>query len=759
MEKIEILPWDNHFNTGIQEIDIQHQKLVSILNHLATNITYKANRDELNLILDELTQYTLYHFETEEKIWQKYLLGDSLEIEHQNIHQEFIETVISFREKLNSSSLDKLATEILSFLARWITVHILQSDRYLAHIILALEEGSSLEYAKGLAETKVSELTLILIDIILASYRKLSTNNLHLINEIQKRRQKEEKLQLAASVFTHAREGIFITDSNNTIIKVNDTFSLITGYSKKEIIGKKPSILHSKRQTKIFYTQMWQSLEKHGFWSGEIWNRRKNGEIYPEMLTISVVYAHTGEVKNYVALFSDITTTKLHQKQLEHIAHYDALTNLPNRMFLAKRLSQALNHAQKNSLSVAVAFIDIDGFKEVNDLYGHNIGDKLLIKLSIQMQQTLRKNDIIARIGGDEFVVVLTDLDTIQNAYHVLNRLLLAIAKPIFIDNLTLKITASIGLSISDTQNNQDGDQLIRQADQAMYQAKQLGKNQYYVFDIEKDSAIYLQHANVEEIRKAIKNQEFVLYYQPKIDMLTAKVIGVEALIRWNHPLRGLIYPKDFLPIIENDVLSIALGEWVIDTALSQIEIWQSMGLSLSISVNINAIQLQQKEFVSQLEELLAKHPTVEADFLELEILETSAIEDIVQVSNIMNRCLALGVKFALDDFGTGYSSLSYLKRLPAKMIKIDQVFIRDMLDDCDDLAIVKGIIGLSKAFDRNVIAEGVESIEHGKALIEIGCTLAQGYGISKAIKASEIPQWIISWKSNSKWNQLIKKI
>jgi len=757
MENLEILPWDNNFNTGIYEIDIQHQKLVLILNHLATSITYKAHKGELNHILDELTQYTIYHFQTEEKIWQSYFGGDSSEIEHKKIHQEFIDKVLFFREELNNSSIDSVAKEILDFLAQWLTSHILESDRYLAYIVLAIQEGASVEDAKKVAKVQIGDLTLTLIKILLSSYRQLSTNNINLINEIQKRRQKEEKLQLAASVFTHAREGILITDAHNIIISVNKTFSLITGYSQEEALGKKPDILRSNKQNKKFYAKMWDSLKKDGFWSGEIWNCRKNGELYAQMLTISVVYTDMGQIKNYVALFSDITASKLHQKELQHTAHYDALTNLPNRILLAQQLSQALLDTQKSNLLIAVAFIDIDRFKEVNDLYGHNIGDELLIRLATRMQQTLRKHDIIARIGGDEFVVVFTDLVTIEDTHPILSRLLATISKPLFINNISLNITASIGLSFSHSYDKKDGDQLIRQADQAMYQAKQLGKNRYYLFDEEKACAIYLQHANIQEIKEALKNQEFVLYYQPKIDMLQGKVIGVEALIRWQHPRRGLLYPKDFLPVIEKDILSISLGEWVIATALAQIESWNNMGLTLPISVNINALQLQQKEFASRLEELLAEYPSVEAHFLELEILETSAIEDIVQVSNIMNRCLTLGVKFALDDFGTGYSSLSYLKRLPAHIIKIDQIFVRDMLEDCDDLAIVKGIIGLSQAFGRDVIAEGVESREHGKALIEIGCKLAQGYGISKAIEASKIPQWILSWESDSKWQELIE--
>ena len=754
MQKIDIFPWDDNFNTGIEVIDTQHRQLVLILNRLATNIAYESNKDKLSTIFDELVDYTLYHFQTEEAIWHKYFPKNSLEIEHQAVHQKFIDTVQHFKAELHTRSMGELVEEVLSFLGRWLASHILESDRYMAYIVLALQEGFSLNDAKAHAREKMSELTLVLIDIVLSRYHALSSNTQHLMREMQERQEKEKKLQLAASVFTHAREGIFITDANNKIIEVNDTFTLITGYEREEVLGKNPRFLHSGKQDPKFYAEMWKSLAEKDYWSGEIWNRRKSGEEYVEMLTISAILDDTGKVRNYVALFSDITMVKEHQSQLEHIAHYDVLTNLPNRVLLADRLSQALLNSQRNN--VAVAFIDIDGFKEINDTHGHNMGDDLLVALSVRMQHALREGDTLARVGGDEFLVILVDLKNPEDCKPVLERLLLAASEPVLIDGLSIRVSASIGLSSSVPNGSTDGDQLIRQADQAMYQAKQSGKNCYHVFDLEKDSAINIQRESIEHIKAALDNREFVLYYQPKVNMTTGEVIGVEALIRWQHPEHGLIPPIEFLPIIEDHTINIELGEWVIDTALSQIEAWKAVGLDIPISVNVSALQLQQTNFVSRLEELLAAHTTVEPHFLELEILETSAIGDIVQVSTVMDRCLNLGVRFALDDFGTGYSSLTYLRRLPANLIKIDQVFVRDMLIDPDDLAIVEGVVGLAKAFGREVIAEGVETIEHGKALLQIGCELAQGFGIARAMRASDIPEWIVSWKPDTMWSEFV---
>lgn len=399
---------------------------------------------------------------------------------------------------------------------------------------------------------------------------------------------------------------------------------------------------------------------------------------------------------------------------LEHIAHYDALTHLPNRVLLADRMQQAMLHNQRSGESLAVAFLDLDGFKAINDQYGHGVGDKLLITLARRMKAVLRESDTLARIGGDEFVVVLTQLKSSTDCEPMLKRLLEAAAEPVQLDERVLEVSASIGVTIY-PQDGVDAEQLLRHADQAMYLAKQAGKNCYHLFDVAQDVAVKHKRENLEHIRIALRNEEFVLYYQPKVNMRTGAVIGAEALIRWQHPERGLLPPASFLPVIENHLLSVELGEWVIATALSQMAEWQAQGMDIPISVNVGALQLQQTNFANRLEELLFLEPDANPKNLELEILETSALEDINQVSTAIHACQALGVSFALDDFGTGYSSLTYLKRLPAELLKIDQSFVRDMLDDNDDLAIIQGIIGLATAFHRHVIAEGVETVAHGK--------------------------------------------
>ena len=572
--------------------------------------------------------------------------------------------------------------------------------------------------------------------------------------QMRQRERADEQLRLAANVFAHAAEGITITGLDGTIIDVNDAFCRITGYSRDEVLGKNPNILSSGKQDKAFYADMWHNLVQHGQWHGEVWNRRKDGEVFAEMLTISTVRNAAGKPEQYVALFSDVTASKRHQSQLEHIAHFDALTNLPNRVLLSDRMRQAMAQTQRRGEMLAMACIDLDGFKHINDLHGHEVGDQVLVALAQRMKPMLREGDSLARLGGDEFAAVLVDLETLADSVPMLTRLLDAAAQPLELGELTLVVSASIGVTFYPQAEDVDADQLLRQADQAMYQAKLAGKNRYHVFDNEQDRSVRGHHESLDRIRQALLRKEFVLHYQPKVNMRTGQVVGAEALIRWQHPERGLLTPAVFLPVIEDHPLSIAVGDWVIDTALGQMTQWRAAGLRLPVSVNIGARQLQDPLFVSKLATQLAAHPSVPPTDLELELLETSALEDVVRVSKVIEACKQHGVQFALDDFGTGYSSLTYLKRLPVGLLKIDQSFVRDMLDDPDDLAILDGVIGLARAFGRRVIAEGVETIEHGEMLLQLGCEHAQGYGVARPMPADRIPAWASSWQPDVLWKQ-----
>jgi diguanylate cyclase (GGDEF)-like protein/PAS domain S-box-containing protein len=574
--------------------------------------------------------------------------------------------------------------------------------------------------------------------------------------DISERKLAEEKIQLAASVFSTSREGILITSADGAIIDVNDAFTQITGYSRDDAMGQNPRMLSSGKQDKVVYEALWHSLITTGYWFGELWNRHKNGEMYAENLSISAVRDADGITRHYVGLFSDITSTKMHAQQMERIAHYDALTGLPNRVLLSDRLQLAMAQTQRRGQQVAVAFLDLDGFKAVNDKQGHEAGDQLLVALANHMKRALRDGDTLARLGGDEFVAVLVDLADVNACQPLLTRLLAAAAQQIHYGDHQLQVSASLGVTFYPQSEDIDADQLLRQADQAMYQAKLAGKNRYHIFDAHQDSSIRGHHENVEDIRRAICAEEFVLYYQPKVNMRTGEVIGAEALIRWHHPEKGLLLPAAFLPVIEDHPLAVTLGTWVIDTALTQLETWHAAGLNIAISVNVCARQLQQTDFVQYLSDILAAHPNVQPADLELEVLETSALEDLEHVSNVIKGCQDIGVKFALDDFGTGYSSLTYLKRLPVSSLKIDQSFVHDMLVDPDDLAIVEGVLSLATAFYRHAIAEGVETIEHGRLLLQFGCELAQGYGIARPMPAHKILDWTFTWTPDPSWVDLV---
>ncbi|MBK5964368.1 hypothetical protein CCR95_09800 [Thiocystis minor] len=574
--------------------------------------------------------------------------------------------------------------------------------------------------------------------------------------DITDRKQAESRLQLAASVFTHASEGILITAADGTIIDVNDAFTRITGYRREEVLGQNPRILTSGRQGKEFYEALWRSLRKDGHWSGELWNRRKNGDLFAAWQTINAVRDPQGDIRHFVSLFSDITVLKEHERQLEQLAQYDALTALPNRALLADRLHQAMAQTQRRGQHMAVAYLDLDGFKVINDRHGHAAGDQVLIATAARMQGMLREGDTLARLGGDEFVIVLIDLSDLDASVPLLDRLLASVAEPMRIGDLVAWVSASVGVTFYPQAGAVDGDLLLRQADQAMYQAKQSGKNRVYLFDTALDQRIRGHHEHLEQIRHALAAREFVLYYQPKVNLRTGTVIGAEALIRWRHPQCGLLAPALFLPAIEDHPLAVELGEWVIKTALAQIDAWRALGLDLPVSVNVGARQLQQADFVERLRALLAEHPAgVAPSALSLEVLETSALEDLVRTSQVIDACRKLGVSFALDDFGTGYSSLTYLKRLAVTQLKIDRSFVCDMLNDPEDLAIVESVLSLADAFHRQVIAEGVETLEHGEMLLRLGCDLAQGFGIARPMPAHELPGWLAAWRIPARWAEL----
>ncbi len=437
---------------------------------------------------------------------------------------------------------------------------------------------------------------------------------------------------------------------------------------------------------------------------------------------------------------------------MERLSQYDALTGLPNRSLLTDRLQQAMAQALRRGRQLAVVYLDLDGFQAFNEHLGPDAGDELLIRLAQRLKAALPEDTTLARMGGDWFVAVLPGLPHAAAAQPLLDAILSHIAACEADAHNGQPLTASLGVSFYPQADAVDADQLLRQADQAMFQAKQSGKNRYHLFDAEHDRGLRSRHAEIGQIALALQQQQFVLYYQPKVNMRSGAVIGVEALIRWQHPQRGLLAPGAFMPALEQQTLMVDVGDWVLERALQQIAQWNRAGLRLPVSVNIDAMQLAQADFVPKLRAALARHPELSPSQLELEVLETSALGDLGAVSDLLHQCRELGVTTSLDDFGTGYSSLTYLKHLPTQVLKIDQSFVRGMLDDPTDSAILQGVLGLAQALKRLVIAEGVETSAHAQMLLRLGCVHGQGYAIARPMPAEQIPDWVAHWKPDPAW-------
>lgn len=571
------------------------------------------------------------------------------------------------------------------------------------------------------------------------------------IRDISERKQAQSEQYLLAKVFSDAHEGIVITDTKGTIVDVNPTFSAITGYSREEAIGNNPNILSSGKHDAEFYAEMWKSIIDNGHWQGEIWNRKKNGELFAEMITISAL-KDGDHTTHYVSLFSDITKSKHQQSALEQMAHFDVLTKLPNRTLFADRFAQAIAHSNRNKTLLAVCFLDLDSFKPINDNYGHEVGDKLLIEVAERISSSIRVEDTVSRQGGDEFTILLGDIESFSHCEQLLERLHHTLARPYIINGHPYKITASTGVTLYPI-DDENRDTLVRHADQAMYQAKLEGRNRFHLFNALDDLQIIQKHHQLDEIRHALASNEMCLYFQPKVNMKTGKILGVEALVRWNHPEKGLVPPLDFLPSLEGTDLEIELGEWILNRALDQLDLWQKQGIHLQVSVNISSHHLLSPTFFDQVNNALELHPTIDSYDLQLEILESSVLKDVSAISKIIKTCQnVLGVDVALDDFGTGYSSLTHIRNLSANTIKIDQTFVRDLLDDPSDYSIIEGVIGLAQAFNRNVIAEGVENEAVGIMLLIMGCESAQGEGIAWPLPAEDIVPWIESYTPNLRW-------
>ena len=554
------------------------------------------------------------------------------------------------------------------------------------------------------------------------------------LSDVTERRNADEQLRLHARIFEQSDEAILITDAQEKIVSVNPAFTRITGYSAAEVTGETPRKLRSGRHDAAFFQSMWQRLLDTGYWQGEVWDRRKDGEIYPTWLSIGSVRNSADEITHYFSIFTDITDRKRAEGRMHHLAYFDALTGLPNRMQFSRLADQALMSSQRKEGFGAVLFIDLNRFKPINDTLGHEAGDKVLQETATRLRACVRGADVVCRLGGDEFVVGLFEIANREHAASVAQKLLATLDDPIVIEGRELKLGAAIGISIY-PEDGMSTETLLRQADIAMYRAKQTGPDGMAFFNEDMNQRA-IDRLNLEAgLRRAIERDELLLYYQPKVNIKDGTIVGAEALVRWRHPERGLVPPAEFVPVAEESGLIVHVSNWVLEAVCKQIRQWMDTGFpAMHIAVNLSARDFS-SGLPARVQELLERYG-IGAEWLELEITEGMLMHHTAAVIAMMEEITALGVSLSLDDFGTGYSSLSYLKRFPIDTLKIDRSFIISIPDDTDDCAIAGAIVGMSKQLKHNVIAEGVETTDQLVFLKSLGCDEIQGYLFSPPVPA-----------------------
>ena len=563
--------------------------------------------------------------------------------------------------------------------------------------------------------------------------------------DVSRRKMAEEEFRIAATAF-ESQEGMLVTNAENVILRVNQAFTEITGYAAEEVLGKTPSLLKSDRHDADFYADMWRTLHRDGAWNGEIWNRRKNGDIFPEWLTITAVTAEDGTVTHYVATLTDITLRKAAEDEIKNLAFYDPLTQLPNRRLMMDRLQHALASSARSGRQVALLFIDLDNFKALNDTLGHDIGDLLLQQVAERLAACVRKSDTPARLGGDEFVVILEGLsentrEAVTQAEIAGEKILIILNRPYQIAGNDYRSTPSIGITLSSNLRDtkpETSEELLKRADIAMYQAKAAGRNTLRFFDPEMQAVVTARVKLEKDLRQALAENQFKLYYQAQA-YHNRQIISAEMLLRWEHPERGLIMPQEFIPLAEETGLILPIGQWVLETACAQLKAWDAdiNTRHLKIAINISPRQFHQKDFVSQVHETLFRS-NINPDRLELELTESLVLNDVNDAITKMNALRKIGLHFSMDDFGTGYSSLAYLTQLPLDKLKIDKSFVHNIGVKSTDAIIVQTIIGMASNLGMEVIAEGVETEAQRKFLEQHGCPVCQGYLFSKPVTLKE---------------------
>lgn len=859
LDSFEIFPWNNNFETGIILIDEQHKVLVEILNKLAVNFSNRSSEIIMNEIFDDLVSYTDYHFKTEEEIWSKYLKGDQWFEAHKMTHKNFIHETLSLKNDQAEKSLDDIIYDVISFLSKWLAYHILDTDRHMAHVIMAIEKGSSIEEAKVEATKKMSGSSQLLVDAVLSMYDHISNRTIDLMREKALRLQAEEALsrseerwkfileagvdnvwdwnilqnnlshskddipllcignkdlnngeelvvhpadiealkkkfeahvrgenefyvckyrilrkngswswfvsrgkivsrdsegnplrmvgthtditerEIASRIYLNSNHGMMISDINNCIISVNDAFKKITGYSEEDIIGKDPKTLSSGRHDKDFFRTLWKEIHKNGHWQGEIYNKRKNGEIYPQYMIINTIKDDKGKIDHYFSIFNDITKRKESEEMILRHANYDPLTNLPNRRMLFEKLENEIVRSDHSGTSFALLFIDLDHFKNVNDTLGHDLGDMLLVEVTKRINRHLQINDTFARIGGDEFAVIIPDFDSFSELEQRMQDIINDLTQSFMLDINKVYISATIGVAIFPT-DSKEASELLKHADQAMYMGKMSGRSCYRYFIKSMQEEAEKRRIVIHDLHEALKINEdqFEVFYQPIVDLKSEKVIKAEVLVRWNHPTKGLIFPDEFIAFAEESGLIINIGDIIYKKALIQLKDWQEKyNTDFQVSINISPMELKQNskpaEWIVLLSELGLKRKSCV-----IEITENIFMCNIDSTKKKISQLRQNGIEISLDDFGTGYSSLSYLQQFQIDYIKIDRSFVDGMTQDSPKLDLCEAMISMAHKLNIKVVAEGIETEEQKQLLKDIKCDFGQGYYFSKPIQSTD---------------------
>ena len=857
MEKFEIFPWDYNFETGIQIIDEQHQQLVNILNRLASHLANLSTVETLNDIFDELANYADYHFKTEEGIWRRHFKNDVWFLEHEKTHASFINDVITLKNNEQNKEFDEVIYDVVLFLSKWLAYHILDTDKRMAKVVLALESGFSIEAAKQHSIDDMSGSMQTLIETVLKMYSDISTRTLDLMREQALRKKAEQALkvsqerlkfildssneniwdwdiqndkakkssksvefndilktemkeydgesnihpddieqvkaefqahldgetefynnkhrvirndgswawvysrgkvisrdkdgkalriigthsdvterELASIIYNNSSQAMFVSDGKNKIISVNPSFSKITGYFIEDVIGKDPKILASGEVDRGLYKEMWAELNNTKKWSGELINKRKNGELYVQELMINVVKNNENNIDHYVALFSDISEKKKADSIIEKQANYDSLTQLENRRMFYTRLTQEIQRSKRTKFPFAVLFIDLDHFKDVNDTLGHHIGDKVLIEAAQRIHSMIRDIDILARFGGDEFTLILSNIKETIALERISKSIIDSLEEAFILENSTkIYLSASIGITLY-PEDALDENSLLKNADQAMYQAKKTGRGRFNYFTKHMQVLAQKRQLLLGDLHIALKQNQFQMYYQPIVDLKSGDVNKAEALIRWNHPSLGLISPNDFISLAEESGLIVEIGDWVFKEATNQAKEWKEQySADFKISINKSPVQFKKTNNLDTWMEYLTKI-ALSGENIVIEITESLLVENDHHVVQKLLKFRDEGIEVAIDDFGTGYSSLSYLKKFDIDYIKIDKSFVDNLATSSQDTVLCEAMIAMAHKLGIKVIAEGIEDKTQKEILQSMDCDYGQGYFYAKPLPA-----------------------